>query len=196
MSKNPTYSTLFSCLYDESAPIGHLGRGTHYSVFRSVESKNVELQPLANSEIHDFAVIWDEDHDERVIEVVEKIYMAGLLSPIQFIGERKGFLSVVLAAKFGCGHVGTEVDAYLKKIEGLSKSQGDCWLVEMGTFDRHDKSSNGHQTSLPSIISADSEAVFIYLKNIDNLWSLGTKDWRPKPIEGRLVPLVPSSEFL
>ncbi|WP_257792875.1 hypothetical protein [Azospirillum argentinense] len=29
------YSHIFSCLYDEPAPIGRLGRSAHHSVFRS-----------------------------------------------------------------------------------------------------------------------------------------------------------------
>jgi hypothetical protein len=188
MTLTPSYSTLFSCLHNEAAPVGHLGRGTHYSVFRSVEWLDVVRYPLAQPQIHDFAVIWDEDHDERVIDVVEKIYMAGLLSPIQFIGERKGMLSVVLAAKFGCGHIGPEVDAYTRELQGLSEAHGDEWPVEIGTFDRHDMSAQGHQTNLPGIIADDYEAVFIYLKNIDRLWGLGTKNWRPRLIEAWAPP--------
>jgi len=182
MTQTATYSTLFSCLYDEPGPVGRIGRGTHYSVFRSVEWLDVERCPLVQPQIHDFAVIWDEDHDERVIEVVEKIYMAGLLSPIQFIGERKGMLSVVLAAKFGCGHIGPEVDAYTRELQGLSEAHGDEWPVEIGTFDRHDTSARGHQTNIPGIINDDPEAVFVYLKNIDYLWGLGTKKWSPRVI--------------
>ncbi len=37
MQKTPPYSNLLSCLYDESEPVGRLGSGAHYSVFRSVE---------------------------------------------------------------------------------------------------------------------------------------------------------------
>ena len=191
MTQTPSYSTLFSCLHDEPGPVGRIGRGTHYSVFRSIEWLDVERAPLAKPQIHDFAVIWDEDHDERVIEVVEKIYMAGLLSPIQFIGERKGMLSIVLAAKFGCGHIGPEIDAYTSEIEGLSGAQGDEWSVEIGTFDRHDTAANGHQTNLPGIVADDDEAVFVYLKNIDRLWRLGTKEWQPRRIIDVELPPFP-----
>ena len=41
------YSKLFSCLYDEAEPVGSLGRGTHYSIFRSVEWLDVTRRPLA-----------------------------------------------------------------------------------------------------------------------------------------------------
>lgn len=191
MDKLPEYSTLFSCLHDETSPIGSLGRGTHYSIFRSVEWLDVERQPLAKPQIHDFAVIWDEDHDQRVIDVVEKIYMAGLLSPVQFIGERKGMLKVVVAARYGVGHIGPEIDAYVRELERLSEAQGDTWPVEIGTFDRHDVSARGHQTDLPGIIDDKGEAVFTYLKNIDYLWRLGTRNWQPKPTVDWATTLAP-----
>ena len=192
MDKLPTYSTLFSCLHDEPSPFGNLGRGTHYSIFRSVEWLDVERQPLARPQIHDFAVVWDEDHDQRVIEVIEKIYMAGFLSPIQFIGERKGMLKVVVAARFGVGHIGPELDRYVRELEELSEAQGDTWPVEIGTFDRHDTSARGHQTDLPGIIDDKDEAVFTYLKNIDYLWRLGTKNWQPRPIyDWSTLPVPP-----
>jgi hypothetical protein len=66
----PQYSNLFTCLHDKLESIGTLGRGTHYSVFRSVESLNVIRRPLTLPQINDFAVIWDEDHDTRVIEAI------------------------------------------------------------------------------------------------------------------------------
>jgi hypothetical protein len=182
MKQNPFYSTLFSCLHDEPEPVGYVGRGTHYSVFRSVEWLDVERKRLDMPQIHDFAVIWDEDHDERVMEVVERIYMAGLLSPIQFIGERKGGLSVVLAARY-CGWTddfrGTEFSKQVSPL--LSDIAGDSWCLDVGSFDRHDSNAQGHQTRLPSIIQDNDEVAFTYLKNIDNLWKLGTKDWQPRP---------------
>lgn len=61
MDNPPAYSRLFSCLHDEASPVGNLGRGTHFSIFRSVEWLDVERQPLARPQIHDFAVIWDEN---------------------------------------------------------------------------------------------------------------------------------------
>jgi hypothetical protein len=61
--------------------------------------------------------------------------------------------------------------------------------VEIGCFDRHDTSSRGHQTELPSIIQDHDEVAFTYLKNIDNLWRLGTKDWSTTAASGdRMMP--------
>lgn len=170
------YSTLFSCLYDEIEPVGSLGRGTHYSVFRSVEWLNVMRLPLPAPQIHDFAVIWDEDHDRRVIEAIEHIYMAGLLSPIQFIGERKGSLTAVVAAKFYFSGTVQDTETYRRSLEAIAQNLDDPWPVQLGSFDRAPGSS---AQSFPEGLIQDSEhRVNLYLGNIDSLWSLGTKPYK------------------
>ena len=175
MNATPTYSTLFSCLYDEAAPIGHLGRGTHYSIFRSVEWLDVVRSPLLKPEIHDFAVIWDEDHDRRIIRVVEQIYLAGFLSPIQFIGERKGCLTIIVAAKFYLYGSEEACERYVQEIAQLIQQAlpDDAWTTEVGLFDRQPGSP--HQTDLKSLIATDEHRAVTYARNIDSLWSLGTK---------------------
>ncbi|MBM3548872.1 MAG: hypothetical protein FJX54_18165 [Alphaproteobacteria bacterium] len=100
------YSHSFSCLYDEPAPIGVLGRGAHHSVFRSMQSRDINGSRLENRRIHDFAIIWDEDHDTRVISVVERLHLTGLLWPIVFIGERKGVLTIFLPLCRACCVIG------------------------------------------------------------------------------------------
>ena len=179
MTTPPRYSTLFSCLYDEPEPVGNLGRGTHYSVFRSVEWLDVVQVPLLIPQIHDFAVIWDEDHDERVIEVIERIYMAGLLSPIQFIGERKGNLTVIVAAKFYFAYCEERLAAYVAALNQISTGPGhlDSWPTDVGMFDRAPGSP--HQTELGGLIAAEDHRVDTYVRNIDSLWNLGTKVFSP-----------------
>jgi hypothetical protein len=178
MKTQPVYSPLFTCLHDEPEPVGSLGRGTHYSVFRSVEWLDVTRTRLAKPQVHDFAVIWDEDHDTRVIDAVEAIYMEGLLSPVQFIGERKGTLTVIVAAKFYWGLAEDELGAYQGALEHIAQTAtDDMWTFELGFFDRspHDPF---HQTDLKSIIHAEGHRVVNYLRTVDSLWSLGTKDWK------------------
>ncbi len=193
--QTPIYSTLFSCLYDEPEPVGYLGRGTHYSVFRSVEWLDVTRSPLAVPEIHDFAVVWDEDHDTRIIDVIEDIYMAGLLSPIQFIGERKGMLTVIVAAKFYFSGSETDLESYTRLLQKISDNprHGDAWPVEVGMFDRSPGSP--HQTELLGLISANEHRVITYLRNIDSLWALGTKPFAPKaypsPLQTQPAPPPP-----
>lgn len=177
MTNTPNYSTLFSCLYDEREPIGNLGRGTHYSIFRSTEWLDVVRSPLGTPEIHDFAVIWDEDHDSRVIRVVEQIYMAGLFSPIQFIGERKGCLTAIVAAKFHYFDGEEVLNTYTHALQSIVTSaiRDDAWSTEVGVFDRSPCSP--HQTDLKSLINAEEHRVVTYARNIDSLWNLGTKQF-------------------
>ncbi|WP_063826450.1 hypothetical protein [Bradyrhizobium genomosp. I (2014)] len=171
------YSNLFACLYDEPAPIGALGRGTHYSVFRCIEWLDVTRRRLDHPQIHDFAVIWDEDHDERVIEAVERIYMAGLLSPVQFIGERKGGLTAIVAAKFYFSGSEAGTAAYRTAVEAIVQGLDDPWPAELGSFDR--SPGNPHQNFFEGLIQDSDHRVGLYLGNIDSLWGLGTKPYLP-----------------
>jgi hypothetical protein len=187
------YSTLFSCVYDEAGPIGKLGRGTHYSVCRSVEWLDVVRLPLKKPQIHDFAVIWDEDHDIRVIAVIEQIFMAGLLSPIQFIGERKGGLTAIVAARFWSYNSEAAFTAYTGALHDIvvKAMQDDPWSVNIGLFDRSPGSP--HQTDLKSLINAEEHRVLTYLRNIDSLWNLGTKEFTP--FEVSAVPMGSQDRF-
>jgi hypothetical protein len=190
--RTPAYSNLFSCLYDEPDPVGHLGGGAHYSVFRSVEWLDVAREPLTIPQVHDFAVVWDEDHDTRVIDVIEALYMEGLLSPIQFIGERKGTLTVIVAAKFYYACSRASLGAYIKQLNNISENpnHGDSWPTTVGVFDRSPGSP--HQTELHGLIMAEDHRVITYLRNIDSLWNLGTKPFVQRHYAESHLPSIPS----
>lgn len=145
-----------------------LGRGTHYSVLRAATWRDASLNPLPNAEFQDFAVIWDEDHDIRVMMVIETLYFDGLLAPVRFIGERKGGLTVLVAPETATAWT---LPSYTERVEGAVKRSGldDWWNVAVG-----------YVGAESSIVGAASEKVAVYLQNIDNLWSLGTKA-RPQP---------------
>lgn len=200
MKTQPVYSDFFACLYDEAVPVGRLGRGTHYSVFRTAEWLDVVRDPLPVPQVHDFAVIWDEDHDPRVIEAVEAIYMAGLLSPVQFIGERKGTLYVVVAAKFYWNSE-ARLKQYLVELGAVAERlpNGDVWPIKLLFFDRSPSfpPTHPHQTEIDGLVDDTSHKVVTYLRNIDTLWNLGTKAWRPAPHTRTLQPgpIVPPHSF-
>lgn len=193
MTAVPQYSNLFTCLHDESGPVGSLGRGTHYSVFRAVEWLDVTRRPLVLPQIHDFAVIWDEDHDTRIIDAIEQIYMAGLLSPVQFIGERKGGLTALVAARFYFAGSEADTEAYRKAVEAITQNLPDSWCADVGSFDRIPGSA--HQCDYQGIINDQEHKVGIYLANIDSLWRLGTYDYHPPapPIEWSNIPVLPTA---
>lgn len=159
------YFPFFQTLYDETAPAGNLGRGTHYSVFRAVCWHDGNLSRLEQASFLDFAVIWDEDHDKRVMEPLSQIYFAGLLAPVRFIGERKGFLSVLLDPQSIQSWNNQKISSYTQRIEKISQGLGDPWSATVRTFTDREH----------SIISDTDDKISIYLRNIVNLWSLGPK---------------------
>jgi hypothetical protein len=89
------YSDFFQTLHDETRPTGYLGQGTHCSVLRATVFHDETARPLRRARFADFAVIWDADHDMRVIEPIEEIYRRGLLSSFIIFGERKGSFTAI-----------------------------------------------------------------------------------------------------
>lgn len=168
-----TYSSIIHCLYDlPDAPNGRFGA---YSVFRAIDSRDVEQQPTLLPRVHDFAVIWDGDHDTRIIPVLEEMLMAGFLPGVQFIGEHKGTLTIILAART---YWKIDVEVYAKRVENLTSAAGDCWVVKVGMYD-HGKGNLriGHQCDFQEIVGLGDEAEHAFLFSIDAMWSLGTKEW-------------------
>jgi hypothetical protein len=189
----PTYAQAFKTLYDESAPIGTIGRGTHYSVLRAHEWHDVLLQPTTVAQVHDFAVIWDEDHDVRVISAIEAFYIKGLLAPIKFIGERKGALTVILSSDFYWHAKAPGLDDYRAKLQATldSLKLGDYWPVEIGLFSNNPE--NRQYSRSRAIINDSIDRVDIYLNNIDMLHALGNTEAKPTrlPVEIPSVANLP-----
>lgn len=170
-----TERTLFQFIHDETGPVGRLGRGTHYSVARIAEWRDARLRDTAAARLHDFAIIWDEDHDERIIPVLESLYLNGLLAPVLYAGERKGTLSLILdpAVKEAGSQALREYEENVRK---LAMPEEDAWTVEVALMG--DRSTR---------IIADGDArVDTYLRNIHVLWSLGLKD--PAALGPRATP--------
>lgn len=166
----PLYSELFNTLYDEQEPIGEIGRGTHYSVLSSVEWNSAFRKPLSKPLAHKFAVVWDEDHDTRVIHSIENLYKAGLFAPVEFIGERKGFLTVVVG---NCIYNESDkiIREYTSAVTNAAQPYDDEWSVEIGVFERLPFS--GPQAICNSLIHDAEHKANTYLKNINNLWGVG-----------------------
>jgi hypothetical protein len=123
------------------------------------------LNPIPQGALLDFAVIWDEDHDERVIQAIEEIYFGGLLGPARFIGERKGSLTVLIDVKTVDAWDHAALSSYREAVSHISQSLEDPWPATVDTVLGTDH----------SIIHAPPENVMSYLKNIHMLWQLGKK---------------------
>ncbi len=171
---NPTYSHLFSCLFDQAAPVGNLGRGAHHSVFRAVQWHGPDGPYPTHGRVQDFAVIWDEDHDTRVIDLSERLHLAGLLWPVAFIGERKGVVTVLCATM--AGPTQDLMENYVQKIRSIASDvNGDYWTCQIGQFQRAGVLNEATPDDVLGIISDDSWRVGAYLRGIDALWELGPK---------------------
>lgn len=132
------YSDYFKTLHDETGPTGYLGRGTHYSVLRAVVFHDPMGKPLPEGHFTNFAIIWDEDHDARVMEPIEEIYRRGLLSSFLMFGERKGTFTAVLSnTHFGASEASPHNPAMFEQIDALNLSSrsfnilhsGDCVYI-------------------------------------------------------------------
>ena len=110
------YSRFFETLYDEQEDTGKIGRGCHYSILRAQYKK---------SDFFYFAVIWDEDHDERVLECLEWLYEMKLLHHYLLVGERKGGFTAISPP----GQQLTNQSSGLP--EGFELSEGDYWTIHV-----------------------------------------------------------------
>jgi hypothetical protein len=158
---------------------GRRWRGTHYSVLRAIVFHNRLGKPLTKGYCVNFAVIWDEDHDTRVMEPIEEIYCRGLLSSFAMFGESKGFFTAILEehlgrylqAPKGRTILGTKerIEFLPTEINAICQSLDDPWpskVVGLG-------SANNPIIAKNPLISDDDENVSLYLKNLEMLWRLG-----------------------
>jgi hypothetical protein len=183
------YSSLFACRYDQPYKNNRQG----YSVFRAIDSRDVEQKLTVLPHVHDFAVLWDDDNDTRIIPVLEEMLMSGLLPGVQFIGEHKGTLTVILAART---YWKIDVEAYAVRLNKLTgDAAGDYWNVLVGSYD-HGKGNLrlGHQCDFQEIIGGPDEFTHAYLYAIDTEWQLGTKAWISADLPGPSV-FAPLSRY-
>lgn len=170
-----TYSHFFQTLHDEAGPVGHLGRGTHYSVLRAISFQDANGGPISDAQFLDFAIIWDEDHDERIIEPIYKLYCSGLLSNFAMFGERKGFMTGIVSplSVAPAAHLSERLQHVCNEM-----ANGDYWTTEVGSL-----------ANPCGLISDDDANVALYLRNINMLWHLGLKK-----IQHPLSPAAEESE--
>lgn len=161
------YSQIISTIYDETHPVSSFGHRAHYSVLRSITCHDNHGEQLKVPKAHDFGVIWDKDHDIKIIDFVEHLYLKNLLTPVLFLGERDGVLSVLVSAQCKEG-MQQNFHEYVSAVAQLAKSQYEPWNVEVCIWG---ESLPGHR-----MIDSDYENVDLYLKNIQMLWNLGLKD--------------------
>lgn len=178
----PGYSKLFNTLYDETGPVGLLGRGTHYSVLSAAQWADNRRKMLHIPEIQRVAIIWDEDHDTRIIQVIEAAYMRGIFAPVLYIGERKAFLTVVVNDEF-YDIIQNDWASYCMAWQDISgETHGDFWNLQLVKVSE----------AANVMIADDNVKVATYLKNIDNLWGLGCRVYDPPRPAHVSMPAIPT----
>ncbi|MDR9763761.1 hypothetical protein RJJ37_29735 [Rhizobium redzepovicii] len=125
---------------------------------------------MSEAHIHDIAVIWDEDHDTRVLTAMEALYLKGLLSPVLLLGERKGALTLITASDFSSEISSVKLEWWRSQVEELcAEIDGDSWTLGFGTL-----GLVRNTIDTARIIHDAQDKVSTYLSNIYNLWKLGT----------------------
>ena len=123
---------------------------------------------MPEGQFTDFAVIWDEDHDTRVMEPIEEIYHREMLSSFLIFGERKGIFTAIYN---GAGLLGPQRRIFLlAHIDEICQSLNDPWPSDAVTL----------ESPKNPIIDDEDEKVGLYLRNLTMLWQLGTKPIRPQ----------------
>jgi hypothetical protein len=169
------YSSAIQCIYDQKEAIGPHCFGLHYSIFRAVTHQamtyDIKLKRLSKTDLklHDFAVIWDCDHDTRVIDLVEILYLKGLLYPVLFIEEQKAHVTISIDFNFIETVSGWGTDGYKKIVEEIVENlpHGDAWSVSFEIFsvELYRDDSWEHDYRQP------------FRRVIDKSWHLGLKDF-------------------
>jgi len=137
---------------------------------------DAQLSPLSTAAFLDLAVFWDKDHDTRIIELLERLYFKGLLSPIKFIGERKGTLTVFVTSEGRSSKSNLWLQEYSDKIREICRDvSGDQWPVTVYFYSGSEDDVVIDYDDQSRIINDSEEHIRTYLKNIDMLWSLGIK---------------------
>lgn len=131
---------------------------TRYSVLRV----NIRGPYKRTPHSHDFAILWDEDQDERVLEVAEALTRAKLIDRVLFLGETKGSVIVYV----DCARSLTAFEAVER--EGFSPCDGDWFHVTVCPMG----SGGGPQRLTPGV-----SALTVHdLTAIKDRWGLGIKD--------------------
>lgn len=146
------YSEFFNTLYDDNSPVYSSGSGVHYSILRA-------LVWVPWMKFHDFSIIWDEDHDQRIIWVIEQLYVRLLLHNVLFIGERDTHVTILTSDP-----VASDFEEGVREICGKVSSY--CSKVSVDPFRR----------GCGCITNDPDDQVATYLSGIDAIWSLGTRE--------------------
>lgn len=144
-----------------------------------MEERTWKRAPLLK---HTFALLWDEDHDTRVIRLLEQLHVHQLLAPVRFIGERKGGLNVLFdSATVKRWVPGATTTSYAERVAHFADyNEDDAWAGNVYPLESDE--------GLGYLVQDGQEKVRTYLRNIENLWNLGPAAWVQPPLALEIDP--------
>ncbi|MDD2133223.1 hypothetical protein [Pseudomonas kurunegalensis] len=165
----PKYSDFFRTEHDEQRNVASIA--AHYSVL-SIPSF---ISSTGAIKIQRVAIIWDADHDERVIDVLEAAYFENLVGPVLFIGEYKGAVSVIVNSDRINKNEISEYEEQWRRICD-DAVQDDKFRLDVMTTEEYVKTAD---EKLQPILCT-------YLKFIKDAWGLEINHYFQRPARKRL----------
>jgi hypothetical protein len=156
------YSEFFETLHDEQGRVGSML--CHYSILRAMVFHDEFGNALPIARRQKFAVIWDDDHDERIIQPIEKLFCEGLLSSFVMFGEQKAVFYAMAAEQLAAPKFKARVSHLEKRIEAACHyiDIGDQWGAQLEWI------------NAPGLMmNASDDKARLYAATIKMLWDLG-----------------------
>lgn len=123
------YSRVLQVEHEQPSNVG--GEGA-YTIFNLVQPFKLSQKKSNKVSIQTLAVLWDTSPDTRVIAMIEKGLIRGVLSPVKLLQASEGVLSVVYDSHLTCNE--------FPQFKGAWENIGGCAFYEDWTVEFFDES--------------------------------------------------------
>lgn len=157
----PKYSDFFQTVYDEQYNVGALE--AHYSIL----SLPLFIAPEAPIKLQRIAVVWDRDHDDRIIALLEAAFFADLIAPcVLYVLEHKGFVAVIVNEDYDEAERDRKTRIWQKICDNVITD--DKFSVKVMLEEEY----------LLDLKKNLQESFRNYFQYIDDAWTLGPNEYR------------------
>lgn len=177
------YSRLLYTEY-EQAP-NENGEGS-YTIFSTQQTLDVNFVPLDVVCIQEFAVLWDEPRDVRLIALIEQSIVIAQLSPVKLLHATEGVLTIVYDSNL----VGEALDDFHEIWEELADDViDDLWTVNLIKdidTDSHCDSSRPFRQYAPGVLTNNSLGITSFTSDM----CFFKDEWKPRGLYPYLGPSI------
>lgn len=114
-----------------------------YTIFNALIWQNSKLEFDGVAKNYNFAVIWDDDFDCRIMALIETFYIKGFLPSVIMFEEHKGSVTAVLNPFYVNKSTNDDLIMIQRNIESMS-DDGDPWTAQVQTvFENMTESKTG-----------------------------------------------------